>query len=150
LARRHSDLHLVLIGAAPKTETAKLRELGIADRTVRMRVSDAVLPWIYRSAVALMHTSLWEGFGLPVVEAMASRCPVVTADLGALTEVGGDAVLVFAPRDKKTLIAHVEQLLADPTEADQLREAGAARARQFTWRRTAEATARVYETVVST
>jgi glycosyltransferase involved in cell wall biosynthesis len=140
---------LVLIGASGSAETAKLRELGIADRTVRLRVSDAVLPWVYRRAVALMHTSLWEGFGLPVVEAMASRCPVVAADLGALTEVGGDAVLVFAPHDRDALVAHVERILTDPTEADRLRRAGDARARQYTWRRTAELTARVYKTVAS-
>jgi alpha-1,3-rhamnosyl/mannosyltransferase len=114
-----------------------------------MRVSDAVLPWVYRRAAALMHTSLWEGFGLPVVEGMASRCPVVTADLSALTEVGGDAVLVFAPQDRNALVAHVERILADSTEADRLRQAGVARARQFTWRRTAELTAKAYATVAS-
>lgn len=149
LSRRHPDLHLVLIGAAPRRETAKLRELGISDRTVRMKVSDAVLPWVYRRATALMHTSLWEGFGLPVVEAMAARCPVVTADVGALTEVGGDAVLIFPPQDAKALVAHVERILADPAEADRLREAGAERAQKFTWRRTAELTAQVYASVAS-
>jgi glycosyltransferase involved in cell wall biosynthesis len=149
LSPRHPDLYMVMVGARATNETAKLRELGIADRTVRMRVSDAVLPWIYRRAAALMHTSLWEGFGLPVVEAMASRCPVVTADLSALTEVGGDAVLVFAPHDREALAAHVERILTDPTEADRLRQAGVERARQFTWRHTAELTAKVYATVTA-
>lgn len=149
LSTQHRDLHLVLIGAYPASETARLRELGIADRTVRMRVSDAVLPWIYRRAAALMHTSLWEGFGLPVVEAMAARCPAVIADLSALTEVGGDAVLVFDRDDKAALVAHVGRILTNPTEAERLREAGVERAQLFTWRRTAELTADVYSTVAS-
>ena len=149
LASRHSDLHLVLVGAYQASETARLHELGIADRTVRLRVSDAVLPWIYRNAAVLMYTSLWEGFGLPVVEAMASRCPAVVANISALTEVGGDAVLVFEPDDRAALIAHVEQVLTDPSEGERLRAAGVERARMFTWRRTAEQTAKVYEQIAA-
>ena len=147
LAQRHPDLHLVLVGAYPASETAKLNELGIAERTVRLRVSDAALPWVYRNARALMYTSLWEGFGLPVVEAMAARCPAVIADVSALTEVGGDAVLVFDPNDRAMLVEHVERILTDSSEGERLRAAGVERARLFTWRRTAERTAKVYEQV---
>lgn len=149
LATRHRDLHLVLVGAYPASETERLRELRIADRTVRLRVSDAVLPWIYRRASVLMYTSLWEGFGLPVVEAMASRCPAVIADVAALTEVGGEAVLVFDPTDRAALVEHVERVLTDPNEGERLRAAGVERARMFTWRRTAELTAKVYEQVAA-
>ncbi len=149
LAKRHRDLHLVMVGAYPPAETERLRELGIADRTVRLRVSDAVLPWIYRRAAALMYTTKWEGFGLPVVEAMASGCPAVVADVGALTEVGGDAVLTFDRDDLANLVDQVEQILADPREAERLREAGVDRARLFTWRRTAELTAKMYEQVAA-
>lgn len=149
LSARHRDLHLVLVGAYPASETERLRELGIADRTIRLRVSDAVLPWIYRRATALMYTTLWEGFGLPVVEAMASGCPAVIADVGALTEVGGEAVLVFDRDDRARLVDHVERILTDSSEADRLRGAGVERAQLFTWRRTAELTAKVYEQVAA-
>ena len=149
LTKRDDDLRLVLVGAYTPPETARLSELRIADKTFRIRVSDAVLPWVYRNASALMYTSLYEGFGLPVVEAMASGLPAVIADAGALTEVGGDAVLVFDRDDKAQLVHHVERILNDPAEAERLREAGIERARLFTWRRTAEQTAKVYEQIAA-
>jgi glycosyltransferase involved in cell wall biosynthesis len=147
ISRQHPDLRLVLVGAYVPTEIDRIRAFGIEDRTLRLRVSDAVLPWIYRRAEALMYTSLWEGFGLPVVEAMASGCPAVIADIGALTEVGGDAALVFEPSDRATLVKHLDRVLNDPVEASRLRAAGLDRARLFTWRRTAELTADVYQQI---
>jgi len=147
VATRHPDVDLVLVGAPAPTESDRIRDLGIEERTVRMRVSDAVLPWIYRKAAVLMYGSLWEGFGLPVVEAMASGCPAVIEDIPALTEVGGDAVLVFAPGDSATLVSHLEHVLTDPEKAARLRAAGVARAGEFTWRRTAELTAEVYKQI---
>ena len=147
LATRHPDVHLVLVGAPAPTESERISELGIDHKTTRLRVSDAVLPWVYRGASVLMYGSLWEGFGLPVVEAMASRCPVVIEDIPALTEVGGDAVLVFAPNDRATLVSHLERVLTDSAEAERLRQAGLDRAQLFTWRRTAELTAKVYEQI---
>lgn len=145
VAARHPDVHLVLVGAPGPTESERLAELGIDGKTVRLRVSDAVLPWIYRKASVMMYGSLWEGFGLPVVETMASGCPAVIEDIPALTEVGGDAALVFAPNDRATLVGHLDRVLTDRTEAERLRQAGLERARLFTWRRTAELTAKVYE-----
>lgn len=149
LAPSDPDLHLVLVGAPGPTETARLQELGIADRTVRLRVSDAQLPWIYRGAEALVYTTKWEGFGLPVVEAMASGCPTVIADVAALVEVGADAALLFPVGDRGTLLKQVEHVLSDPGEADRLRKAGLERARDFTWHRTAELTADVYASLVA-
>lgn len=149
LAARHPDLHLLLVGAYVDSETERLQRLRIENRTIRLRVSDLQLPWIYRRAAALVYTTLWEGFGLPVVEAMASGCPAVIADVSALTEVGGDATLVFGRDDAEMLMAHAELVLTDPDAADQLRRAGVGRARMFTWRRTAELTAGVYESVLA-
>lgn len=147
VATRHPDVHLVLVGAPGPTESEKITALGIDHQVLRLRVSDAVLPWIYRKAEVLMYGSLWEGFGLPVVEAMASGCPAVIENIPALTEVGGDAVLVFDSGDRDALVGHLEQILTDPTEAQRLREAGLSRARQFTWRRTAELTAEIYKKI---
>jgi glycosyltransferase involved in cell wall biosynthesis len=147
ISKLHPDVHLVLVGAPAPTEADKISELGIESKTTKLRVSDAVLPWIYRKASVMMYGSLWEGFGLPVVESMASGCPAIIEDIPALTEVGGDAALVFAPNDRDTLVSHLERVLTDPVEAQRLRAAGLDRARLFTWRRTAELTAKVYEQI---
>ncbi|MFL6088983.1 MAG: glycosyltransferase family 4 protein [Aeromicrobium sp.] len=149
VAVRHPDVHLVLVGAPGPSESERIEELGIDQKTLRLRVSDAVLPWIYRKASVMMYGSLWEGFGLPVIEAMASGCPAVIEDIPALTEVGGDAALVFAPGDRATLVRHLESALTDDGEAERLRSAGLDRARLFTWRRTAELTSKVYEQIAA-
>lgn len=149
IVARYPDVHLVMVGARNATESDRLSELGIEQTTLRLRVSDEVLPWIYRKASVLMYGSLWEGFGLPVVEAMASGCPVVIADIGALTEVGGDAALVFESHDRATIVDHLDRVLTDEAESERLRRAGLERARLFTWRNTAELTAKVYEQVAS-
>ena len=148
LAKGYHDLHLVLVGAYLRSERERLHELGIAGHTFRLRVSDAALPWVYRKAAVMMYASQWEGFGLPVAEAMASGCPAVVSDIGALTEVGADAVRVFDTEDQAALVELVERILTDPEEAARMQQAGIARARVFTWRRTAERTATVYEEVV--
>lgn len=147
LAERHPDLQLVLVGAYLPAETERLHELGIYDRTVRLRVSDAVLPWLYRKARLMIYASNWEGFGLPVAEAMASGCPSVVSDIPALSEVGGDAVCYFNNGDQAALLEHAERILTNPAEADRMRVAGIERAHQFTWRRTAEMTAAAYHEV---
>lgn len=148
-AEHDHDLHLVLVGAYLESESRRLCELGIEHRTHRLRVNDRQLPWVYRRADLLVYTTLWEGFGLPVVEAMASGCPAVIADVAALTEVGDGAVRVFGRDDPAGLAAHIEQVTGDATEAERMRRCGVERARRYTWRRTAELTAQVYKTVVA-
>lgn len=149
LAQRHADLKLVLVGAYLPAETDRLHELGIYDRTIRLRVGDAVLPWLYRKAALMIYASKWEGFGLPVAEAMASSCPAVVSDIPALSEVGGEAVRYFVGDDQATVVAHAEAILSDSVEADRMRAAGIERAKMFTWRRTAELTADVYRQIAN-
>jgi glycosyltransferase involved in cell wall biosynthesis len=142
----HPDLHLVLVGAYLPTETARLEELGIADRTIRLRgVSDQQLPWLYHRAEAFVFPSRYEGFGLPVLEAMAAGCPVAMSDTPALLEVGSDVTLIFEPDDsEETLAQQIERLISDRALAESLRGQGRQRAREFTWSRTAELTVAAY------
>ncbi len=146
---KYSDLQLVLVGAYLPAETARLEELGIADRTVRLRVSDRELPWIYRGAEAFVFPSRYEGFGLPVLEAMAAGCPVAMSNAPALLELGSEVALVFDPDDRDTLVGLIERLLTDPDLADDMRGKGRHRAGEFTWRRTAELTVSAYDQAVS-
>ncbi|MGY1824793.1 glycosyltransferase family 4 protein [Blastococcus sp. SYSU DS0541] len=115
--------------------SAMATDLGLPDGSVRLLggVSDADLAAVLSGAVLAVVPSRAEGFGLPVVEAMAAGVPVVTSDAPALVEVGGGATRVVPAGDGKALAGALEELIADPGERAALRAAGLARAADFTW-----------------
>ncbi len=139
---------LVLVGP-PGWEMEEIVRRARADR-VRLLgfVPDAELAALYASCAVFAYPSLYEGFGLPVLEAMACGAPVVTSDLSSLPEVAGDAALLVDPRDPAALGAALARLLADPAERSRLSAAGRARAATFTWERTARETLAVYDAVL--
>lgn len=145
IVRLDPSLRLVLSGQGLPNETARLRELGIEDRVVFLSATDEQLPWLYHRAQAFVFPSLYEGFGLPVLEAMAAGCPVVIAATPALVEVAGDDASIFAPDDVDSLVALLQDVIGDPIRAKSMRETGARRAATYTWRRTAELTASAYD-----
>jgi glycosyltransferase involved in cell wall biosynthesis len=102
------------------------------------------LEGLWSAADAFVFPSLYEGFGLPVLEAMARGVPVACSDASSLPEVAGDAALLFAPGDVGAIAGALERLLGDRAEAARLRARGLERARQFTWARTAHATLEAY------
>ena len=106
---------------------------------------EADVEGLFALAGAFVVPSLYEGFGLPVLEAMARGVPVACSDRASLPEVAGDAALLFDPERPEQIAAAIERLLGDPAEAARLREAGRARAAQFTWARTADLTLASYE-----
>ena len=106
------------------------------------RVSDDELAALYRGARCLVYPSLYEGFGIPVLEAMACGTPVVTSAGGATEEVAGGAAVLVDPRDPASIAAGIEEAAA---RRDELRARGLERAEQFTWKRMATETRAVYE-----
>ncbi len=110
-------------------------------------VPAAELPNWYRAAEAFVYPSLFEGFGLPVLEAMACGVPVLCSDAGSLVEVVADNALIFPASDEDALVARLHELFADATLRHDLRAAGLARAQQFSWQQTARATLERYQTV---
>jgi glycosyltransferase involved in cell wall biosynthesis len=107
-------------------------------------VSAEELEGLYAEAAAFVFPSLAEGFGLPVLEAMARGVPVACSDASSLPEVAGDAALLFDPLDPRAIANAIAKLL-DPTVAARLRDAGRARVHKFTWERCAELTVAAYE-----
>lgn len=103
-------------------------------------VPDADLPSLYAEATLFAYPSLEEGFGLPVVEAMAAGTPVITSDRSALPEVAGDACVLVDPTDTEAIADALQRLLSDSELRDQLAERGRTRAASFTWERTARET----------
>ena len=103
-------------------------------------VSDEDLAALYRECRAFAYPSLYEGFGLPVLEAMLQGAPVVCSDSSSLPEVGGDAVSYVDPRDAGSIATALERVLSDPGERERLASAGPVRAALFSWDETARLT----------
>jgi glycosyltransferase involved in cell wall biosynthesis len=123
-----------------------VRSLG--DRAIQTGfVPDDQLAALYRRCALFAYPSLGEGFGLPVLEAMAAGAPVLTSDRSSLPEVGGDAAEYCDPTDAGAIGAALERLLRDPQRLDELRAAGPPRAEQFSWARTAEIVLGVLERI---
>ena len=119
------------------------------DRSVRLlgAVSERDLPGLYAGASAFVFPSLYEGYGLPVLEAMASGAPVVCSDRSSLPEVVGDAALLFDPENVDQMAHQISCILSRPDVAERCRLAGLQRATAFTWERTARETLAVYARV---
>lgn len=101
------------------------------------------LPILFNQAIGLVFPSLWEGFGLPVLEAMACGTPVITSNLASLPEVTGDAALLVDPYDVRTITQAMQALAADCKLRCQLRTEGLKRASQFSWQKTGQSTIEV-------
>jgi glycosyltransferase involved in cell wall biosynthesis len=140
----------LVVPGYPTPHEQELRELaaalGIAD-CVRLPgwLQAEDLEGLYAAAACVIFPSLYEGFGLPVLEAMARGVPVACSNRSSLPEFAGDAALLFDPEDVVAIRAALERLLGDPGLRAHLSDAGRKRAAGFTWRRTAELTAASYE-----
>jgi glycosyltransferase involved in cell wall biosynthesis len=140
---------LVLPGYATPHEAelrAHAHAVGVAN-DVRFLgwTSEPDVEGLFALSSAFVFPSFYEGFGLPVLEAMARGVPVACSDRASLPEVAGDAALLFDPGDPAAIAAAIERLLRDPAEAERLRAAGRVRAAGFTWSRNAELTLASYE-----
>ncbi len=143
LAPARPDVQLAVVGATGwgnEPFHARLGELALGDRVVLCgRVPDADLWLLYRAAARLAYPSLYEGFGLPPLEAMACGTPVVASNTTAIPEVVGEAGLLCDPLDVAALAEALAAVLDDAALAARLSEAGPARAAQFTWAQAAAA-----------
>lgn len=138
-ARANLDfrLHLVFTGR-PTAELARWidEQVGTARVEFVGAVPEQKLPALYRGAEALIFPSLYEGFGLPIVEAMACGTPVVTSNVTAMPETAGDAALLVDPRSVEQITKAMEQVVGDGSLRQELKQRGIARAAQLTWEST--------------
>ncbi len=151
-ARLDRALHLVIVGSKGWYCEEVFEAVSRQQMTGRVHflgfVEDGDLPLLYNAADLFVYPSLYEGFGLPVLEAMACGTPVVAADASALPEVVGQAGLLVDPYDVEALAGAMAQGWADPALRQQLRQAGLERARLFTWEKMATDLFDLYQTVM--
>lgn len=142
------NVQLVLIGKKNEYFSrylARYKQQGVVFTDY---VPDTMLRALLRNATTMVYPSLYEGFGLPVVEAMAAGIPVVASDIPSLREVGGDAAVFFNPHDSDALHRALSIMLTNAELRGQFHRRGRARAQQFRWRRMVEETERVYHSVL--
>jgi glycosyltransferase involved in cell wall biosynthesis len=143
---------LVCVGGRPGTES-KIRQradlLGISDRLVWLgHVDSQDLPAIYQEASVLLYPTLYEGFGLPVIEAMASGTPVITSNSSALKEVGEGFAQLVDPLNIEEMARAIVQVMTEPDHSSRLAQLGLERADDFQWGKTADETLQVYQEVL--
>lgn len=134
-------------GWAEDEAQALIHRLGIQHLVVNLGNSSSDdLPHLYSGADALLYASLWEGFGMPIVEAMASACPVVTSNVAAMPETAAGAALLVNPRSIEDIAAAMHRIVTEAGLSARLRGLGLERARQFSWESTARQILGLYST----
>jgi glycosyltransferase involved in cell wall biosynthesis len=141
--------HKLIIAGQPRYKFAEevnlLQELGIEDRVEMLQfVPNDDLPMIYNLADCFVYPSLYESFGLAQLEAMGCGCPVIGANAAAIPEVTGGAAILFDPHSPQELSQAILKVTCEPGVRHDLVERGLARAREFTWERTARETLEVF------
>jgi glycosyltransferase involved in cell wall biosynthesis len=152
IAPAHPDVHLVLAGGRGWKDEGIARTLNASRQKDRIHpvgyVSPDALKVLYHEAIALCYPSLYEGFGLPVVEAMASGAPVLTSRGSSLDEVADGAAIAVDPLQVEEIAHGMTRLIEDTALRQNLRHRGLARAAELSWQKTAEATREVFVRVV--
>jgi glycosyltransferase involved in cell wall biosynthesis len=135
-------------GAFSREELIQIEKLRLKQQVHFFpSLSDDQLSFLYQKAVALIYPSLYEGFGMPLLEAARNRCPVITSNSSSLPEVGGDAVLYFNAGDADGLLQSAEDILYEPALRDEQIQKGLARANEFSWDKTFEQTKSLYRSL---
>jgi glycosyltransferase involved in cell wall biosynthesis len=150
LFEKYQDLFLVCTGAPfTKDELSLHSSTGMRNRVLYQEAhSDSTLSALYSNALALVFPSLYEGFGLPILEAMHCGCPVVVSNTSSCPEVAGNAALYVDPRSADSIHSSVSRILESSALRAELREKGREREKIFSWKNTAEQTFEVYKSVL--
>jgi glycosyltransferase involved in cell wall biosynthesis len=151
LKEKQPDLHLVLAGKTDrlfKRHASTVEKLGLSDVNFTGFISDGQLRWLYENCAAYVFPSLSEGFGLPGLEAMNHKAPVVSSNATCLPEVYGDAAHYFEPRDVEAMAKAINDVLTKPDLRKKLIAAGTKQVGKYSWKRMAEQTLAVYNSVL--
>lgn len=151
-AQGESDLHLVLSGSPAGSEPleAEAARLGLKGRVhFKGYLDKAVIPDVYRHALALLFATKFEGFGIPILEAFYTGAPVITANSGSCVEVAGDAAVLVDPLSPESIAQGILKVARDPQLRDTLTAKGRERVKDFSWSRAVELTEQAFAKITA-
>lgn len=148
----HPEFKLVLVGKKGWLYDSIFEEVAAQNLSESIIFTDYIpdndVSELYKNALCFVMPSLYEGFGIPILEAMAHNCPVISSHTSSLPEIGGDACLYFEPKDEKDLLHDIERLLDDTELRKKLIQKGKERIKEFSWQRSAKETLEILENTV--
>jgi len=150
LLKKYENLYVYCAGGGPFTpsELKVLNELNILSKVRFVKINDLIMKHLYENAQAFVFSSLYEGFGLPVLEAFSCGCPAILSNSSSLSEIGADAACYFDPNDPESLIQAIEAILSDKHYREILIMKGFERSKLFSWEKTALNTKNVYDNLL--
>lgn len=145
-----SDLKFVCTGSPlSKAEVKYINDIGLANKVIHFCVDkDEEMIWLYKNAKVFAFPSLYEGFGLPILEAFSCRCPLVASNVSALPEIAQDAAIYFDPKSYQSIKNAVEKVLYDEDVRSDLINKGLRRLQDFSWRSNIDLTINLYNKLV--
>lgn len=145
LQKNDPDLYVVCTGHSIKRpEKEALSRLGVLDRIAHIKASDQALSELYSRALLFVYPSLYEGFGIPILEAYACHCPLALSNTSCFPEIAGEAGCYFNPYSEESIAQAVKSVLYDPQKREALIKAGSERLQMYSWEKTAQKTEAVY------
>jgi len=149
ISKDYNDLYLVCTGKDfDAEEIGFLERIGIKEKVRHFYVNDNELSYLYKNAFAFVFPSLYEGFGIPILEAFSFGCPVLASASSSITEVGGDAVLYFNPKNAESMVDALKLILEDENYRNDLISKGYNQLSKFSWLKTTEATLAIYNDII--
>jgi len=145
-----NELFIVCAGGGnfSNKEIGKFKKLNIKDKIFCYSASDSILAYLYQKATAFVFPSIYEGFGIPILESFACRCPLICSKTSSFPEVAGDAAIYFDPTDKLSMLNSIQKVIYNDELKKQLINKGIERVKKFTWKKTAEKTKKLYEKIL--
>jgi glycosyltransferase involved in cell wall biosynthesis len=145
LLNREKDIKLICVGSPFDSEEMRiLTELGISNQTIAISVDDDSLNNLYANAMAFVFPSLYEGFGMPILEAFANDCPVCLSNTSCFPEIAGNAGVYFDPHSEESILDSIEKIIYNNDFTKEIIKAGQLRLNHFSWKKTAQETISSY------
>jgi glycosyltransferase involved in cell wall biosynthesis len=144
------SLFLVCAGGRPfnAEEIDLIERLKVKEKVLKYTADNKTLAYLYSKALAFVFPSLYEGFGIPILESMQCGCPAILSNTSSLTEVGGDAAVYFDPLDGLSMKSSIEKVIYNESLRSELRAKGYNNISRFSWEKTARDTVKVYESCI--